>query len=350
MKNGVLLSRWTIRLVLALVLLVVGPSWAATGYEPVLAPSVGSTMIGAAALAAGGSIPTQSSALDAEAPITKNTARQSGQRKNFALGDRTLFGRHNLIPGRVGTAEICVFCHTPQGDEAEVRTPLWNRAQSSSGEYKAYSSIGSATRAATGSISVACLSCHDGTQAPNVVINSPISNTDIYPDDNQPKLVGYLNDHHPVSMLFAGGGISNERPTAPVDTIAAFKNMDYGEMAFREVIRPKSVSRKYRPADNKMNPSREVRYMGQYIKPDFNIASHSGSGSGTVWWLESGGTGAGRQKSDFYLYTRTDTVDGLIVNRPYVECSSCHDPHSTNTTFLRINNVGSAVCLTCHAK
>jgi hypothetical protein len=42
-----------------------------------------------------------------------------------------------------------------------------------------------------------------------------------------------------------------------------------------------------------------------------------------------------------------------------VECASCHDPHGVpsagpgstfNPTFLRINNTGSAVCLTCHSK
>jgi Doubled CXXCH motif (Paired_CXXCH_1) len=42
-----------------------------------------------------------------------------------------------------------------------------------------------------------------------------------------------------------------------------------------------------------------------------------------------------------------------------VECASCHDPHGVpsagpgslfNATFLRVNNTGSSVCLTCHSK
>lgn len=34
-----------------------------------------------------------------------------------------------------------------------------------------------------------------------------------------------------------------------------------------------------------------------------------------------------------------------------VECASCHDPHNpTNVPFLRVANVGSALCLTCHVK
>ena len=347
---------------------------------PALAPGVGglvtgSALIGAAALAAGGSVATNALAFGAEAststsavatpsvivaeneagsPAAKGAASQRAQAENAALGDRTLFGRHNFVPGRVGTAEICVFCHTPQGNETEVRAPLWDRNQSRSGEYKAYSSIGSATEAASGSVSVACLSCHDGTQAPNVVINSPINNTGVYMSDEQLVKLSkdYLKGHHPVSVLFGGGGISNDKPDAPVDAMAAFRNVDYEMMALRQVIRPGYVSKKYKNAGSayEKNPGREIKDVAQYKKQDFNLASHSGSGSGTVWWMETGGTGNGRQKSDFYLYTRTDTVDGQIMNRPYVECSSCHDPHSTNTTFLRINNVGSSVCLTCHAK
>jgi len=343
---------------------------------PVLQPGAGglvagSALIGVAALAAGGSIATNSLALgDTESLLSSgssglpsaalaekgaNSAKnQMEKKRNTTLGDRTLFGRHNFVPGRVGTSEICVFCHTPQGDEAEARAPLWDRSQSASGEYSAYSSIGSATEAATGSVSIACLSCHDGTQAPNVVINTPINNTGIYTYNNQLVELSrdYLKGHHPVSMLFGGGGISNDKPDAPVDAMAAFRNVNYEMMALRQVIRPGQVSKKYKTVGSafKENPGRVIRDAGLYTKEDFNLASHSGSGSGTVWWMETAGTGKGRQKSDFYLYTRTDTVDGEIVNRPYVECSSCHDPHSTNTTFLRINNVGSTVCLTCHAK
>lgn len=36
-----------------------------------------------------------------------------------------------------------------------------------------------------------------------------------------------------------------------------------------------------------------------------------------------------------------------------VECATCHDPHNgipTNPSFLRIDNTGSTLCLTCHSK
>ena len=48
------------------------------------------------------------------------------------------------------------------------------------------------------------------------------------------------------------------------------------------------------------------------------------------------------------IYNRSFAVAGA---GPSVECASCHDPHRADTsTFLRIANAGSAVCLACHVK
>ncbi|MEW6740130.1 MAG: cytochrome c3 family protein [Nitrospirota bacterium] len=44
------------------------------------------------------------------------------------------------------------------------------------------------------------------------------------------------------------------------------------------------------------------------------------------------------------------TIANLLRSNK-VECSSCHDPHtSTNGLFLRVSNSGSALCLGCHGK
>jgi len=53
--------------------------------------------------------------------------------------------------------------------------------------------------------------------------------------------------------------------------------------------------------------------------------------------------------------TRTGTIGSLLVPSGTVECASCHDVHntyavSTSTKLLKISNVDSALCLTCHAK
>ncbi len=45
----------------------------------------------------------------------------------------------------------------------------------------------------------------------------------------------------------------------------------------------------------------------------------------------------------------TISSDMLFASR--MECASCHDVHDNiNGMFLRINNAGSALCLTCHDK
>ncbi len=49
-------------------------------------------------------------------------------------------------------------------------------------------------------------------------------------------------------------------------------------------------------------------------------------------------------------WTGATTIANLLRNGK-VECSSCHDPHtSTNGLFLRVSNSGSALCLGCHGK
>jgi len=54
------------------------------------------------------------------------------------------------------------------------------------------------------------------------------------------------------------------------------------------------------------------------------------------------------------LYTRTDNI---AAGEPMVECGSCHDPHNSSTfvanqsvSFLRIDNISSQICTTCHLK
>src|SRR5690606_2319524 len=75
-----------------------------------------------------------------------------------------------------GTSEICVFCHTPHGADASVAVPIWNRHVDPTG-FTTYDQLGSTSLDAAiepiGSVSIACLSCHDGTQAMDSMINEP---------------------------------------------------------------------------------------------------------------------------------------------------------------------------------
>jgi hypothetical protein len=276
-------------------------------------------------------------------------------------GEASLFGKHNLTPTGANTGEICAFCHTPQGSEFNVvPTPKWNRSAPTISSYRAFSSLGSAVAEATGSVSMSCLSCHDGAQAPNIVINTP-GNILNLPDNVEINSIDGLRNHHPVGMPYAGGGENQNAPEIPSDPVAAYKRLaEFNEFTSVDgnkfVFFPRQgIFRK----SNDLAARKDVGNFsnaGTYGREDFNKSTYSGSGSGTVWWIETPGSKKGRQKNDLYLFTRTDTIDSIpsesTLSQPYVECATCHDPHSINSTFLRLpgGNARSQICLTCHNK
>lgn len=266
-----------------------------TGAEP--------SVVAVATAGAPVSVPAITAATDAAlAAATGNaTGAADISRDEAAAG---LFGKHNFTASGIATGEICAFCHAPQGMETSVTAPLWNRSRSPLSDYQAYSTLGSATAAASGSVSMACLSCHDGTQAPNVIINTPGNDGTDVDSANGVRTDSsiFLKNHHPVGMQYAGGGPNQAMPGAP------------------------------------------------FKQENFRSTSYTGTGTGTVWWVDAGGNG--RQKSDLLLFTRTDTPNSESVGRPYVECASCHDPHNiSNPTFLRSAGMGSGgLCMVCHAK
>jgi predicted CXXCH cytochrome family protein len=222
-----------------------------------------------------------------------------------------------------GTTEVCVFCHTPHGADISAVVPLWNKDLSSLGPYITYDSLGTTSlvgaTAPVGSVSIACLSCHDGTQAMDSVLNAPGSGlggdptwlAGTWTGANQllGRLIGVANlgtdlsDDHPIGIQYGGGGLTAATPTVVT------KDLDFVPTE-TEVI------------------------------------------NGTqVWWVDTAiGTSTFREKTDMQLYTRSvSTIDGGAV-QPFVECASCHDPHSDEDLFLRIPNTGSDVCLACHVK
>ena len=260
------------------------------------------------------------------------------------------------------TAEICVFCHTPHGGDNAAAVPIWNRKLNDPQIYTRYSSLGTATFDAEeteiGSVTIACLSCHDGTQAIDQVINAPGSGG--Y-DPNGARIGGGagfggadqvngqlatgivqnlgtdLSNDHPVSMQYAGGGINAGAPQGPSrdPDFVAGNNPKAHPSGF-------TLNTMAAPANNKFS---------------------------TLWWIERGTDSlndAGRDRTDVIFYTRTDAnIDGG-AEQPFVECGSCHDPHNIdNPTFLRVSNGvapaqsgdfptpnggPSGLCLTCHIK
>jgi predicted CXXCH cytochrome family protein len=236
-----------------------------------------------------------------------------------------------------GTTEICVFCHTPHGADNTAAVPLWNRKlgvndAGAANVYTTYDSLGTTSldgrTAPIGSVSIACLSCHDGTQSMSSVINQPGSGLVVSafgagtwsgPAAAAGGKIGTgvtnlgtdLSNDHPIGIQYAGGGYSTTALTGPGND------------------------------------------------GDFKAAKNKELNGTTVWWVDTETTANNtREKTDMMLYTRTaakgyaasGTLAAQTVPEPFVECASCHDPHSTNTTFLRVENTNSAVCLACHTK
>ncbi len=240
--------------------------------------------------------------------------------------------QHDLTTGgqaqgqTANTDEVCVFCHTPHGSDTQAPVPLWNKVLTPGAAYVQYSTLQTptfdSTEAPVGSVSLACLSCHDGTQAMDVVLNLPgtggfsvsgqqidqVAIGQMGTGDPVPGLGLDLTNDHPISMQYGGGG--------PVVTDA------------------------------------DGAFTGPLGDADF-VAPVKDTVNGPIWWVDSPvGTALTREKTDMILYARDD----LGTVQPFVECGSCHDPHNdvtkgpTSVAFLRIPNTASQICTTCHTK
>jgi predicted CXXCH cytochrome family protein len=219
-----------------------------------------------------------------------------------AQGTGILGTKHNLstsgtgaIHVTTGTAEVCVFCHTPHGADTTVAAPLWNRAINTTG-YTMYSSdtVDATPDAQPTGVSLACLSCHDGTIAFDALRNLPGSGG--YTDT--PSKDG-------TSTWIFQGTPNKKMPVGAITNLTQDLTNDH------------PVSMLYSAAKS---PS-----------------STSGVNDHATGFKEPDGTG--------------QFSNGIRLYAGKVQCASCHDPHRSNTpTFLRVSNDASAVCLTCHRK
>lgn len=227
-----------------------------------------------------------------------------------------------------GTGEICVFCHTPHGANTSAVVPLWNRTLPAPATFTTYNSLGTTSLdgavAPVGSVSIACLSCHDGTQAMNVVINAPGS--------------GLAGD-----ATFTGGTW-----TGPAATAGVIGSLGYASIVNigKDLTNDHPVGIQYGGGGQNATAT-----AGAFVDKDFKATSFKTINGSPVWWVDTTvGTAGIREKSDIMLYTRNEaTIAG--GNQPFVECASCHDPHTdAQPTFLRVSNIGSGLCLSCHTK
>jgi hypothetical protein len=135
------------------------------------------------------------------------------------------------VTGTAGRDRICIYCHAPHhtfkpGDTttsgvAMNYKPLWNRANSAVASFATYtngtdepSDPNHASNAelfanTPGSISMLCLSCHDGSVATNTYGNTPAGPTEIgsgnkFMDSNDRGAIGLggdLSNHHPIGFI-----------------------------------------------------------------------------------------------------------------------------------------------------
>lgn len=205
---------------------------------------------------------------------------------------------------------VCSPCHAAHDTDDAQLVPLWNHVTTTASftPYSASSGQGSKLQATVGNpagISLACLSCHDGTVAINQLLTGLATNSTVTGPlyvDSHAKKGPDLHTTHPISFTYdaalatADGQIEN--PTT------------------------------YKIGDAK-------------TKLTDQTAPVPASWSGTSL------TG--------------QTIDQALLWQHKVECASCHDPHvlagsaPTSGIFLRISGKdsdgrGSTVCRTCHVK
>ncbi len=130
--------------------------------------------------------------------------------------DNVTASKHNMSSrsGLANYGEVCVYCHTPHGGQTQ-NAPLWNR-NFGTGPYSMYnasysSTIDMAVAASPQGVSLACLSCHDGTIGLDVIINRPNTDTSLAGSGNtMPSNAGQffanlgtdLRNDHPISVTY----------------------------------------------------------------------------------------------------------------------------------------------------
>jgi predicted CXXCH cytochrome family protein len=107
-----------------------------------------------------------------------------------------------------GNSQICAYCHTPHSaSPTNTTTPLWNH-EDTSATYTMYDSpsINMVIAGAPAGVSLACLSCHDGTVAADQLINFPnstgIANGTPGVFTLGDSLGTDLSDDHPISLTY----------------------------------------------------------------------------------------------------------------------------------------------------
>jgi len=230
--------------------------------------------------------------------------------------------------------EVCVYCHTPHGANTNIALPLWNRTVKTT-TYTLYNQGSlSGTVTQPGANSLACLSCHDGQTAVDSIVNMPgsggYSEAQKTSQDN-----AFLNTWTNTRGPDASAHFGLKEGAQCLACHAPGAELGASATSFATFAIGTDLSNDH-PVGVKLPEG-----------ADWNVP---GGTKDEIKYFDANGDNR-LSKGDIRFY---DTGEG-----PEVECASCHDPHGVpsggsgstfNATFLRVQNTGSAVCLTCHNK
>ncbi|MEW6312462.1 MAG: cytochrome c3 family protein [Pseudomonadota bacterium] len=313
--------------------------------------------------------------------------------------------RNDMDRWRNDYAEVCVYCHTPHGaNTTKGAMPLWNRTLKNN-TYNTYNQLGTSTITQTfsapGANSLTCLSCHDGTTAIDAVLNMPGSGPEVNgaPNGNfeaisftQPYKRGYYaamaNQQGATEKAFlnswknpAGrfdstthGGLNSQYVSTTTTWVNGGPSSQNIQNSDPTAIDAAGCMVCHSPAGAGFAAGAtdfSIFYIGTDLRNDhpvgvtFPMAGNPGPGG---WLAADFNQPTGTKTTALGTTVFFDDGDGVMEKGeirmydtgqgPEVECASCHDPHGVAPSaglpfyrsFLRKNQDGSAVCLTCHIK
>lgn len=233
----------------------------------------------------------------------------------FALTSTTIKGsKHDLSAGggqlirangiTDGGEQICIFCHTPHSPSKAI--PLWNRSNPATGGYTYYktgTNLSPEAKNFTGlpadSVSLFCLSCHDGSGTVQVAIGDRVVNS---------RAVGGSK-----ITMNAGVWTNGDLSAAGPDGATSLTNDHPIGFSYDAVV-----------ADHGAGIDFQDKATAETNGAKFFVSSYVGSGA--------------------------------TVLADKIECSSCHKVHDPGLDaegtkpFLRVTNTNSDLCLACHKK
>lgn len=209
-------------------------------------------------------------------------------------GASVVGSKHDLSsPGMGYSDQVCAFCHTPHSSNRLLDAPLWNRFVDRTKVYTLYQSATLDTVPGNPNDSlqsVLCLGCHDGTLGTAVVAG----------------IVG--SDKHDLVNAPGPGGIPD---TSSWPNCQRCHPDIYGDPP--------------------------VQWTGLNLSNDHPIAMTYPTSA-----------------QDPFFQVPPSVANGWPDVPLYggkVECATCHDVHDPGIVpYLRLSNVGSQLCLTCHLK